>query len=260
MPQPLKPKRILAIGDIHGYPHKLNRLLDVVQPTTEDKLFFLGDYVDRGPDSRGVLDTLISIKEKLPQTIFIRGNHEQMLIDAVLLKRIETSLGAEETVPLNQKSILEELEIRAAFFGLLPTDLARIWLREGGLETLASYQNSLEKVPLDHLSFLQQTKFYHAEYLEKGQASQKENTGFLFVHAGINLNVPFQHQHPLELMNRRDFPEPDNRSPWTVVHGHTIRLDGPIFMPNRINLDTGVYINTGKLTCCDVLTRQVWQI
>lgn len=246
MDNTLIPKRLLAIGDIHGFLDKLNSLLDVVQPTADDKLIFLGDYVDRGPNSSGVLDALIALKKEYPQTVFIRGNHEQMFIDALTLK---DNKGEEDT----------ELNERASYFGLTPIDLGIIWWREGGEQTLASYGNSFNNIPQSHYDFLKQTQFFHEERLATGQGSEDRESGYLFVHAGADMNCPPQHQHPLELMNRRNFAEPEESSHYTIVHGHTVRLNGPEFLSRRINLDTGVYVRGGKLTCCDVLTRQTWQ-
>ncbi|MDT8440118.1 MAG: metallophosphoesterase family protein [Desulfuromonadales bacterium] len=73
--------RLLAIGDIHGCLAQLAALLDLVAPTADDRLVFLGDYVDRGPESAGVLDCLLRLRWQLPQTVFLRGNHEQMFSD-----------------------------------------------------------------------------------------------------------------------------------------------------------------------------------
>jgi serine/threonine protein phosphatase 1 len=75
--------RLLAIGDIHGCLSQLCTLLDQVAPTTHDQLVFLGDYVDRGPDSAGVVETLLELRARLPHTVFLRGNHEQMLLDVL---------------------------------------------------------------------------------------------------------------------------------------------------------------------------------
>lgn len=75
--------RLLAIGDIHGCLTQLRTLLDQVAPTVQDQLVFLGDYVDRGPDSAGVIDTLLTLRAQLPRTVFLRGNHEQMLLDVL---------------------------------------------------------------------------------------------------------------------------------------------------------------------------------
>jgi serine/threonine protein phosphatase 1 len=75
--------RLLAIGDIHGCLDQLRELLARVVPTPQDQLVFLGDYVDRGPDSAGVVEALLALREQLPRTVFLRGNHEQMLLDVL---------------------------------------------------------------------------------------------------------------------------------------------------------------------------------
>ena len=115
--------RILAIGDIHGYLIALDALLAAVAPTPQDWVVFLGDYVDRGPQSRGVLDRVIAL-EKSQRVIALRGNHEQMMMDS-------------RDAP-----------------GLVPT-----WMFNGGEETLASYappgrQGRLSDVPAAHWDFL----------------------------------------------------------------------------------------------------------
>ena len=74
--------RTLAIGDVHGSALALDALLAVVAPTAADRLVFLGDYVDRGPDTRGVLDRLIRIRREFPHAVFLRGNHELMMTRA----------------------------------------------------------------------------------------------------------------------------------------------------------------------------------
>jgi len=75
--------RLLAIGDIHGCRTQLQNLLSLVAPTAHDQLVFLGDYVDRGPDSAGVIEELLALRGQLPRTIFLRGNHEQMLLEVL---------------------------------------------------------------------------------------------------------------------------------------------------------------------------------
>ncbi|MEZ4600756.1 MAG: metallophosphoesterase family protein [Syntrophotaleaceae bacterium] len=69
--------KLIAIGDIHGHLAKLERLLEIVGPETNDRLVFLGDFIDRGPDSKGVIDYLLSIADRFPATVFLRGNHER---------------------------------------------------------------------------------------------------------------------------------------------------------------------------------------
>lgn len=73
--------RLLAVGDIHGCRNLLDDLLKEVAPDEGDRLVFLGDYVDRGPDSRGVIDRLLELQQQWPQTVYLRGNHEQMFLD-----------------------------------------------------------------------------------------------------------------------------------------------------------------------------------
>ena len=73
--------RLLAVGDIHGCLDQLVALLAQVRPSGADRVVFLGDYVDRGPASAGVLDFLVDFAGRFPQSIFLRGNHEQMFLD-----------------------------------------------------------------------------------------------------------------------------------------------------------------------------------
>lgn len=73
--------RLLAVGDIHGCSTMLDDLLQEVAPGDGDRLVFLGDYLDRGPDGRGVIERLLALQRRWPQTVFLRGNHEQMFVD-----------------------------------------------------------------------------------------------------------------------------------------------------------------------------------
>lgn len=75
--------RLFAIGDIHGYTEPLRALLGALNPTIGDKLVFLGDYVDKGPDVRGTIDLLLDLKATT-EVVFLRGNHDQLLLDAIL--------------------------------------------------------------------------------------------------------------------------------------------------------------------------------
>jgi len=114
--------RTLAIGDIHGMSGALDALMDAVAPTPDDVLVFLGDAVDRGPDSKGVLDRLIAWSQRL-QMVCLRGNHELMM-----------------TAARNGRDDL------------------RMWLSVGGMQALASYGSggraTLADVPAEHWTFL----------------------------------------------------------------------------------------------------------
>ena len=114
--------RVLAIGDIHGCLRALDTLLDVVQPGRDDLLVPLGDYVDRGLDSAGVLDRLIQV-HGTHKIVSLRGNHDQMMLDA----RRDRAAG-------------------------------EFWLSVGGQATLDSYPGSrLKSIPKKHWRFLEET-------------------------------------------------------------------------------------------------------
>ena len=121
--------RTLAIGDVHGCLTALDTLLDFVQLQPDDELIFLGDYVDRGPDSRGVLGRLVELSAR-PKTIFLRGNHDLWMENAILDKRWFMT-----------------------------------WLDRGvgGIQTLESY-GDLKKVPASHWEFLENlVEYYETE-------------------------------------------------------------------------------------------------
>jgi len=113
--------RTLAIGDVHGCSAALAAVLAAVDPQPDDLVIPVGDYVDRGPDSAGVIATLIELAGRC-HLMPIRGNHDQLMLDA---RRDADHLG--------------------------------LWLSLGGDATLASYGSSLAHVPADHWAFLART-------------------------------------------------------------------------------------------------------
>jgi serine/threonine protein phosphatase 1 len=122
--------RTLAIGDIHGCLRALDGVLEMVRPEADDVLVFLGDYVDRGPNSRGVIDRLIELASRC-RCVFLRGNHDQMMLDA------RTAGGC-----------------------------ALDWPVFGGRQTLESYATdghpgTIDGVPDAHWQFLDMTQAYH---------------------------------------------------------------------------------------------------
>ena len=110
--------RRFVIGDVHGCAKALRTLIEKIAPCQDDELIFLGDYVDRGPDSRGVIDEILKLQQQC-KVIALRGNHEIMLWGV-------------------------------AFGGLEQ----EIWLDAGGRATVASYGGSLKKIPDSHREFL----------------------------------------------------------------------------------------------------------
>ena len=120
--------RLFAIGDIHGCLSELDTLLAAIHPKKTDTLITLGDIIDRGPDSKGVIERLIALKKKT-NLIMLRGNHEQLLLD----------------------SRFDEVAYIT-------------WMKNGGQETLRSYGENatLMEVPLQHIAFLEKPPlFYH---------------------------------------------------------------------------------------------------
>lgn len=115
--------RLLAVGDIHGCLEQLRTLMARVAPTPNDQVVFLGDYVDRGPDSRGVLDFLCDFARRFPRSVFLKGNHEAMFLDF-----------------LHGRDRLS-------------------FLANGGQATLDSYGGA--EIPDDHLRFLDNLQLYH---------------------------------------------------------------------------------------------------
>jgi len=265
-------RRLLAVGDIHGHREKLEALMEMVKPTSEDKIVFLGDYIDRGPDSSGVIDYLLDFCRKFPwtETVFLRGNHEQMFLDALADRR---DIGPSHR-KLRDMSNWAKSEPD-------PDDLG-LFLSNGGRATLESYGLSLYSradcmlIPEEHIDFLKSTRFYHEETVDlfvSGESIQKK---FLFVHAGI---APVRRWKGFDPEKQDKFDLLWIRPPFInsksrfggriVVHGHTHGLEVPGKKRHKISLDSGVYLDgskkygsgkqSGRLTCCDVLTRECWQ-
>lgn len=149
--------RTIAIGDIHGCLTALNALLEEISPTPDDRVVVVGDYVDRGPDSCGVVDRLLALQGEC-QLIPLMGNHELMMLR-----------GLDD--PLQRP----------------------VWLYYGGQETLASYGGDLSKIPTSHLDFLNRgfrlfetdTHFFvHANYVPDLPLSEQPEETALWAHQG----------------------------------------------------------------------------
>jgi serine/threonine protein phosphatase 1 len=216
---------VWAVGDIHGRydlgSALVNWMLGDLRRSEPSRavLVFLGDYVDRGPQSRDVLDLLWALKE-MPgiETHFLRGNHEE---------RLEAVLGAPE--------------------------LAVSWCDYGGVETLQSYGASPPALRDDVDGWAAAVDVLnrnmpdrHRRFLEQQELSFTLGDYF-FAHAGARPGVPLDQQDPHDLMwIRQEFLAHRKRFEKVVVHGHTpskaVEADA-----RRINLDTGAYV-TGVLT------------
>ena len=209
-------RRVYAVGDIHGCDDRLAALHAAIaedmarRPVAAPLLLHIGDYVDRGPDSAGVVARLLAGPPVAAlEVVNLMGNHERTMLDA---------LGGE----------------RAA-----GTD----WLVQGGREALASWgidpdgprEAWAEGVPAVHLAFLRGLALRHAE------------GGYLFVHAGIRPGVALAAQVAEDLLRiRQPFLYSEQAFGAVVVHGHT-PVKAPIVRANRIAIDTGAVFG-GPLT------------
>ena len=239
-------QRLVAVGDIHGQRGKLTDLLNQIQPTKQDQFIFLGDYVDRGPDSKGVIEDLIDFRQLYPQAIFLRGNHDQLMLDVLFY----AGLIQEQPLRLLSKQYARKMR--------LYPDL-QCWKDNGGDTTeksyrtqfvyepggVAKYVNLGDDVPFTHVDFLQKTWLYH----QQGK--------YIFVHAGMNPQLPLSQQNPDVLLWDRDLGSGPKGK--TLVIGHTPTPEGePLIADDLIMLDTGAGWG-GPLTAMDLLTGQVWQ-
>lgn len=211
--------RTLVIGDIHGCTTALKNLLAVVRPTHDDILITLGDYVDRGPDSKGVIDILIGLESQTQLKPLI-GNHEILFLEA-MARKIDT-LG---------------------------------WLRVGGTETMQSYAPP-EK---PHDIAWHYVNAEHIEFLQNRCLRHFEDEHHLYVHANANAYFSLADQSDDWLFWTRfddAFPHVSGKK---MICGHTAQKSGmPMIKPFAICIDTWAY-GTGWLTCLDVGTGSITQ-
>ena len=218
-----------VIGDVHGCLSELAALVESLPLQHGDTLVFLGDYIDRGPDSKGVIDYLLDLRGRGEQTtVFLRGNHEDMML---------------------------------SFMGLSGHH-GDSFLMNGGVATLASYgvappvtrpgaedaRRLLQAMPPRHVEFLVRLDpwYFFGD--------------FLCVHAGINPRRSWEDQSGEELIwIRHEFIANPHPLPQTVLFGHTPMKEVFFNLPYKIGLDTGlVYGNA--LSCLEVTGRTLYQV
>jgi serine/threonine protein phosphatase 1 len=230
---------IYAIGDIHGQIDFLEAALDLIAADggAEAETVFLGDLVDRGPDSRGVIERLMQAQAGGRNWHVLKGNHDRMF------HRFVT------------EAVEHDDRILSGLGWLNP--------RLGGPETLASYGvdagacGSVEGLSEAAQAAVPQA---HVDYLE-ALPLHAERGDLLFVHAGIAPGVPLAEQDEDDLIwIREPFLKYSGRHPWLVVHGHTA-LEMPFHFGNRVDLDGGagygrpIYPAVFEGTDCWLLTE-----
>ncbi len=219
-------RTIYAIGDVHGRLDLLDPLIESIRSdalasrgSTRPAIIFLGDYVDRGVSSRGVIDRLIGLGADADFDVkALRGNHEEALL-----------------------TFLED-----ATFG-------PAWCEHGGAQTLSSYgvqppipragETDWEAI---RLAFIEALPTAHRRFFEDLELFAVHGD-YVFVHAGLRPGVPLDRQNPRDLLwIRQPFLDWAGSFDRVVVHGHTA-ADAAFLGPHRIGIDTGAYA-TGVLT------------
>lgn len=228
-------RRIYAIGDIHGRNDLLQQLIekiiddDAKRGDINSEIIFLGDLVDRGPDSAGVLETAMQLKQELGDVRFLMGNHEEVYLKA--------ATGDEKAT--------------------------RFFNRIGGKETILSYEISMrEYMDLDNAGLAERLPgLIPSEHIDFVKAFENQIVvgDYAFVHAGIRPGVSLDEQKPKDLRwIREEFLSVDEPHEKVIVYGHTIN-DEVVEKGNRIGIDTGAYY-TEKLTALALEGDQRWYL
>ncbi|MEN8224589.1 MAG: metallophosphoesterase family protein [Bacteroidota bacterium] len=206
------------IPDIHGCAKTLRALFDYyISPSKDDELYFLGDYIDRGPDSKGVIDYIMDLHEQGFTVHLIKGNHEESCVQACM----------------------EEKELKG-FLGFRGVNKAKAaWKQYGGRETMQSFGiKDLNNIPVKYIEWMDSLPRY----------INLDN--YILVHAGLNFDDddPFEDEYSM-LWIRSFIPRPEMIDGKTLIHGHVaISLEEIFLMRDKpeqfghIDLDNGVYM------------------
>jgi serine/threonine protein phosphatase 1 len=227
--------RLYAVGDIHGRLDLLTQLLamigemESISPADRAILVFLGDYIDRGPNSRGVIELLrIGLPERF-EPVFLRGNHEEMMLQTLQSPEyfdFWALNGGIATARSYGLDIAQDTPIR-------------------DLDSVAICRELADAVPQSHKDFVQALPI-------KAEAGD-----YLFVHAGVRPGVPIEAQTDRDcLLIRNEFLTHQGDFGKVIVHGHT-PVPEPESLHNRIGIDTGAF-HTGRLTavCLEERSRR----
>jgi len=227
-------ERFYVIGDVHGRTDLLRQLHAMIADDAasrgwaRNQLIYLGDYIDRGPDSRGVMALAMSNDPPGFGKLHLRGNHEAMLLDF-----LENPYSGSAWLNIGGDAVLREYGIAA------PSEFSQP-------EQLAHAAKLLAEAMLpSELAFLQNLKPCHRA------------GGYFFTHAGVRPGVQLDMQQEQDLVwIRRPFLNHNNDFGAIVVHGHTVCNEVEI-KTNRIGIDTGAHA-TGRLTCLILEANRRW--
>jgi serine/threonine protein phosphatase 1 len=217
---------VYAIGDIHGRNDLLGQLHSAIEGELasgaagrQATIVYLGDYVDRGPDSKAVIERLLDRPVMGAESIFLKGNHED-----AMLRFLAGQQGGEDWFAIGggATAMSYGVQLRKGSNEALSPELARATLGAA--------------VPPRHIAFLKNLKMFH-------QAGD-----YLFVHAGIRPGIALEDQHPQDLLwIRGEFLRSRRRHGYIVVHGHSSSSE-VVVRRNRICVDTRAYA-TDRLSC-----------
>lgn len=217
--------RTLVISDIHGCLNEFLELLDLVNyQAVKDRLILLGDYVDRGPNSKEVVQKVLELAEN-DNVINLRGNHDQRLI-----------------------SLIEDKN----------PDTQDIFIKYGGWETLKSYAPHLENKSLDEaITYIRNEYSHHIDFLKKTRLYY-EDDHFIYVHAGLNPKYVNWYEQPERdfYTIREEFIHQKTNTVKKVIFGHTITISihGSAdiwFSDNKIGIDGGCAYGL-QLNCLEI--------
>jgi len=230
-------KRIIVVGDLHGYLAPLEELLEKISLQEEDLLLFIGDYIDRGPHSKDVVQKMVELKNSLPHVVFLKGNHEDMFLGSVGYPSVVNDINTwfyNGGISTLKSYGMETEDIKA---------VSRMWEDELRLKKI------MEVVPESHMKFFQELELF------------VESENFFFCHAGVDPYSSLEEgkENIFDLLWMRDHIYTDHHI-WekTVVCGHT-PLEEVMITNSLICVDTGLYYY-GKLSAVDVLSGGVYQV
>lgn len=220
-------KVVYAIGDIHGRKDLLVALrklivADAKKNGFEDKtIVYLGDYIDRGPDSQGVIDLLMNKPLEGFNNICLKGNHEEMMFKAVEYSTRATHSSIQSW---RDMWVLNGGVPTLKSYGVQPNPVTE-WT---GAEDLFDWDEIEEALPKEHIYWMKALPNYYLD------------GDYLFVHAGIQPGVPLDKQEPKTLLwIRNTFLDSIEDHGYKVIHGHSTTRSEVDFKFNRINIDTG---------------------
>lgn len=226
------PRRLYAITDEHGCFDELALIIDYLLTkegfTAEDLLVFLGDHIDRGPDSKRVLDLVIEFCKRFPNTVSLLGNHEDTFLGFLGFEAVSSG-----------KSFLS-----------FQSNGGYECLESYGLDPTLSPSDIKDALPWEHLAYLQ--KLYHVAHIGN----------FIFAHAGLNWSKSLEQQDADDAIRSIRYGVQQHGFGKTIIHGHHPQDDVYFYLPYVVNLDTGCAYSDrgGRLSCVEVTTNKVLQV